>query len=132
MFEQLSSWLEKMGLPAGAFARIKGGRGVVGRTSHIAIAAMIVLGIAAARLTDQNMIFSIGIVAVALCLVALIWLPMWAARNPQLAVMEGLDLAAYKQAETAALGIPHPPHTKAIADPGVVDVTPKETEPRHG
>lgn len=123
----LSEWLNKMGVPAGTFARLKGGRGVVGRTSLVALGALTVLGIVAARLTDPTLLLYVALLAVGLCLAALFWLPIWASKNPQLAVMEGLDLAAYKHAEAAALGLPKPPDTPVIADPGIVDVIPNKT-----
>lgn len=111
---------ERFGIPIGAFARIKGGRGVVGRTTHLMMVAVVVLGAIGWRLSDPIHLMIAGgaiIVFVTVVIGVLLW---WAQNNPQLAVMEGLDLAAYKTAEAAALGIPRPPTTPAIADPGTI------------
>jgi hypothetical protein len=126
------SIFDRFGIPVGAFARIKGGRGVVGRTAQVMIVALIILGAIAFRLRDE-LDLMIALAAVICFVMIVLWFLLnWAERNPQLAVMEGLDLAAYKQAESAALGLPRPPQTPAVADPGTITIEAPNSEAANG
>src|SRR5262245_2618399 len=97
--DEAVSIFDKFGIHVGAFARLKSGRGVVGRLAQVLIVAVVVIGGIALKLSDPtHLLWVIGIIT-ALVILVVAALLVWAERNPQLAVMEGLDLAAYKQAE---------------------------------
>ena len=114
--------LDRFGFPVAAFARIKGGRGVVGRTGQVMIVALIVLGSIAWRISNENFLMISGAAIIVFVVAIVLLLLRWAEKNPELAVMEGLDLAAYRQAEVAALGMPQPPGGPAVADPGTITI----------
>jgi hypothetical protein len=96
---RLSDIFERFGLPVEAFARIRAGRGAVGRTAQVMIVALIVLGSIAFRVTDERLLMIAGAAIILFVMLVLRFLLTWAERNPELAVMEGLDLAAYRQAD---------------------------------
>ena len=118
----ISNIFDRFGFPVAAFTRIRGGRGVVGRTAQVMMVALLVLGSIAWRIGNENFLMIAGAAIIVFVIAVLFVLLLWAARNPELAVMEGPDLAAYRQAEAAALGIPRPPSGPAIADPGTITI----------
>ena len=94
--------------------------------------ALVILGSIAWQIGNENFLMIAGAAIIIFVVVVLLFLLIWAAKNPELAVMEGLDLAAYRQAEAAALGIPQPPSGPAIADPGTITIEPRRPSESEG
>jgi hypothetical protein len=107
--------------PADAVARIRGGRGAVGRIATVMVIALIVLGTIAYRISNENFLMIAGAAIIVFVTLVVRLLLNWAERNPELAVMEGLDLAAYKQAGIEAKNRPAlnplPPTTDPLRAP---------------
>jgi hypothetical protein len=86
------------------------GRGVVSKTSYVAVLPLSVWGVVAWRWSD-NAVLDIGLLAIGMC--ATIF-AMWfikgtrefAERNPELALLEGAELLEWRRMEVAAKGVP--------------------------
>jgi hypothetical protein len=82
-----------------ALGRVVFTRGVIGRVTWIVIVALGVMGIAATRLDDRNslaLLILVGIVAL-VAAGAVVTMFLFASRNPQLALLEGSELIAWRQ-----------------------------------
>ncbi len=89
----------------------------MGKTSYVAIAALIVLATAVARLGSDWMKLVVALVTLGLFLFYIISTHRFADRNPGAALLEGAELIRWKQYELAAKNLPSPPATPLTADP---------------
>lgn len=82
----VSDIFDRFGFPVAAFARIRGGRGVVGRTAQVMIVALVVLGTIAWRIGNETLLMIAGAAIIIFVLAVLLFLLRWATKNPELAV----------------------------------------------
>ena len=97
--------LNQAGVNAAALDRIRLARGVVGKTSYVAGAAILVIGGIAWRLPD-HLLIAAGLVAVVFVLyfLGVLW---FANRHPGVALLEGAELIQWRQLDMIAKsGVP--------------------------
>jgi hypothetical protein len=115
--------LEKSGVTLGAVDRIRLARGVVGKSSYVAAAALGVLLVLAFRAPVGWMIVALGIAAVVVFLAYFFGVLWFANKNPGLALLEGAELIKWRQMEMGLQGVialPNEPNTTStplIAEP---------------
>lgn len=114
---ELQEFLKHFQPTAESLERIRLGKGIVGKTSYVAITALIVLGVAVTRISTDWMRLAVGLIAVALFLFYFISTQRFADKNPGVALLEGAELIRWKQVELAAKNLPSPPATPAVVDP---------------
>lgn len=93
--------------------KVKLGRGVVGKTTYVAIALMGVLAVIAARATSEDLLW-VGGLSVATFLIYYFGSLLFAARNPAASLLEGAELLAWQQSEMAAKGVGAIQPSKAV------------------
>jgi hypothetical protein len=94
--------LDQSGINASSLDRIRLARGVVGKASYVAVAAVLALGGIAWRLRDPIYLL---VAAVLIVLVFAIYFSgtLWFAnRHPGVALLEGAELIQWRQMEIAA------------------------------
>lgn len=94
--------LDQSGINASSLDRIRLARGVVGKASYVALAAVLALGGVAWRLSDPIYLL---IAAVLIVLVFAIYFSgtLWFAnRHPGVALLEGAELIQWRQMDIAA------------------------------
>lgn len=98
------------------FSKIKCGGGVVGKTSNVGIVLLIVIGfITYNKIEDQLIILALVVAMVGLFVFYLIKILSFAEKNPEIAVLEGMELVSYKEVDLASKSIPNPaPNNKSI------------------
>ncbi len=101
----ISGALEKLGLKTEGMDRIRLGRGVVGKTGYVAWAAMAVLGIVAYKLSGTVPLLALAGIAFLVFVSFLVGSYIFASKNPSLALMEGMEIIAYKKYEAAIKGV---------------------------
>ena len=113
----LDKILKEAGISTESLDKIRLGPGVVGRSATVAVVALLVLGVAAYKTSNDYIL--VGITGGALLLFAAFfrWSMKYAAKNPAAALLEGAELVAWRKQELAAKSIPQPPVTPAIPDP---------------
>ncbi|MBI4608959.1 MAG: hypothetical protein HY726_08125 [Candidatus Rokubacteria bacterium] len=109
--------LEGLGFSGESLERVRLGRGVVGKTTYVALGALALLSIVAWRLNDPQLLLVIAGVGALLFLIYFIGILVFANRNPATALLEGAELLRWRQYDLAAKGLPNPPPTPAIVDP---------------
>jgi hypothetical protein len=115
---EIPAILEKFGIKAESLEGVKIGQGVVGRSAQVALGAMAVLAVIGCRLSSDFLLLLLGAATI-----GTVWWFFNAARDfairhPELALMEGATLMAYKQVELASKDQPHPPQEQPlIANP---------------
>ncbi len=112
----LSQLLKSFGLSEESVERIRLGRGVVGRTTYAAVAALFVLAVVAWR-ADPSMLIWIGLLAVGLFVLYFLGVLIFAERNPGTALLEGAELLRWRQSELAAKGLDPIPPAPALPEP---------------
>lgn len=96
--------IEGMGLNAESFDRIRLARGVVGKASYAAAAAILALA-AVALQTSNIIILGAVIAAVVILFLAYLFGVLWfAARNPGVALLEGAELIQWRQMDVGMKG----------------------------
>jgi hypothetical protein len=114
LFDKL---LKEIGLKSETFEKMRLGPGVVGRSATVAVVALLVLGVVAWRLTDQNLLLVIAGASFILFLIYFIGAMIYGAKNPAAALLEGAELVTWQKQELAAKNVPHPPDSPLITDP---------------
>ena len=125
--------LEAIGLKSESYSKIRFGQGVVGKTSMVALSVVFVLGTIAYKLENYPwMQFLLALIIAG----GFFWYfkrtIKFSEENPQLALMDGAELVAWKQIDLAAKGIPSPPDTPAIANPQTANLSLIEIKPEQG
>lgn len=109
--------LEKYGINSESLHKIHFGQGVVGKSSLVAIAACATIAFIASRFHGDWFLAS----ALAAIVIGFPWyirkITRFAKKNPELALMEGATLLAWKQTQLAAKEIPEPPNEPLISNP---------------
>ncbi len=93
--------LEQAGVNAATLDRIRLARGVVGKTSYVAAAAILVIGGITWRLSDHQLVVAAGFVVFVFVLyfVGVLW---FANRHPGVALLEGAELIQWRQLDMIA------------------------------
>lgn len=112
----LGQLLKSFGLSEESVERIRLGRGVVGRTTYAAVAALFVLAVVASR-ADSTMLIWIAVLAVGLFALYFLGVLIFAERNPGTALLEGAELLRWRQSELAAKGLDSIPPVPALPEP---------------
>ncbi len=114
--------LEGFGLSEESVDRLKLSRGVVGRTTYVALGLVIVLGIVAWRVPTENLLAIASIAALAFLAYfgGVLW---FAHKNPGVALLEGAELLRWKQIEMEVKG-------KGSVPPTPVTIEPEESKPQ--
>ena len=112
----LGQLLKSFGLSEESVERIRLGRGVVGRTTYAAVAALFVLAVVAWR-ADPSMLIWIAVLAVGLFVLYFLGVLIFAERNPGTALLEGAELLRWRQSELAAKGLDSIPPVPALPEP---------------
>jgi hypothetical protein len=102
--------LDQSGVNATSLDRIRLARGVVGKTSYVALATVLTLGGIAGGIawTSSNPIYPF-VLAILIVVVVMAYLAstFWFAnRNPGIALLEGAELIQWRQMDIAARTIP--------------------------
>jgi hypothetical protein len=108
--------LDQSGINASSLDRIRLARGVVGKASYVAVAAVLALGGIAWRLGDPIYLL---VAAVLIVLVFAIYFSgtLWFAnRHPGVALLEGAELIQWRQMDMAAKTVPNI-ENKPISEP---------------
>lgn len=92
--------IEQAGVNAALLDRVRLARGVVGKSTLVATAAILVIGGIAFRLTD-HLLIAAGLVAFVFMLyfIGVLW---FANRHPGVALLEGADLVQWRQLDMIA------------------------------
>lgn len=114
---QFNKILEEIGITEG-LDKIKLGRGVIGKSTYVAIAALGVLALVASRVTNEWFLISIAVGVVLLFGAFFFGSMKYAKENPGAALLEGAELITWRKQELAAKHLPNPPTTPPILDPG--------------
>lgn len=119
----IRDWLEKYaGIKIESFFNIRFGAGVVGKTSNVALA--MILGLTILGSVAQN-VWMLALCALGIIGYSVLYLQKilsFAEQFPDAAVMEGLELSQFKQAELAAKGMPKPLDLQSIENPKMHDL----------
>jgi hypothetical protein len=98
--------LEQAGINASTLDRIRLARGVVGKTSYVAGAAILALAVVAWGLRDPSYLIADAVLVVILFVVYFIGTLWFANRHPGVALLEGAELIQWRQLELAAKSMP--------------------------
>jgi hypothetical protein len=108
--------LEESGLQVGSLDRIRLTRGVVGKTSYVAGAALLVLLVAATRASEKTLL-AVLIATILVFLAYFIGILLFAAKNPGVALLEGAELIRWRQMEMGVKGTGTLPETENTEPP---------------
>lgn len=89
--------------------QIRTGHGMIAKLTAVGLAALVVVGIAVSRISNEIAIIGLAISALAAFLIFALITLRWAEKNPALAVTEGKTYVETKQIELAAKGFVPPP-----------------------
>jgi len=109
--------LEGSGFKVESIDRIKLARGVVGKVSYVAGAALLVLGALALRVDSAALFGIIAVAAVLLFLAYLVGILWFATKNPGLALLEGAELIQWRQMDMGLKGAESIPDMTNIEAP---------------
>lgn len=109
--------LEGFGLSEESVDQVKLGRGVVGKVTYVAMAAVAVLGLIAWRLTDESYLILVAGSTILIFIVYSIGILLFARSNPGAALLEGAELLRWKKYDLASKNHPAPRENRTIADP---------------
>jgi hypothetical protein len=105
----LSEILKGVGLSESSLDKVRLGSGVVGRSSAVALMTMIAFCVIAYSLRDPLYLIMLGVLAAAVFAGYFIGVLRFAAKNPDLALLEGAELVRWRQIEMAAKDHPSLP-----------------------
>jgi hypothetical protein len=94
--------LEGAGINATALDRIRLARGIVGKASYVAGAALLVLAAVALVLRQPEYLLIDAILAVVLFVAYFVGTLWFANRHPEIAILEGAELIQWRQMEIAS------------------------------
>ena len=99
--------LELLGVKTEGLDRIRLARGVVGKTSYVALAAIFGLAVIAWRLTsDERALLFIAVLIGFIFFAFFVGILRFAKHNPGLALLEGAELLQWRQMEISAKEMP--------------------------
>jgi hypothetical protein len=98
--------LESTGINTSALDRIRLARGVVGKASYVAGAAVLGLAVVAWGLRDSTLLVADGALILALFLTYLVGVLWFANKHPGVALLEGAELLQWRQLEITASNPP--------------------------
>lgn len=113
----LDKLLQEAGIKSEGIAKIHLRRGVVGRSSGVALGVMAVIGIGVYRINGDYLILAMVSMAVLVFAGFFKEAMKYADKNPAAALLEGSELVTWRKQELSAKYIPDPPKTQAISDP---------------
>lgn len=112
--EVLRKKLEEAGFSAAALGGVRLGPGVVGRSSYVAVAALVALIVVAWSLGNKpEYLLIVGVLAVVLFLVFFAGVLWFSHNHPDTALLEGAELVKWRQLEIAAKGVKTTPELAA-------------------
>jgi hypothetical protein len=103
---EIHKFLEATGFRSSAFDRIRFSRGIIGKASYVAVAAMLALGIVAYNLREPMLLLAIGLLIVFLFVAFFVGTLWFANKHPGPALLEGAELIQWRQMETTASNPP--------------------------
>jgi len=109
--------LEQSGINASALDRIRLARGVVGKASYVAVAAILALAGVAWALRDPNYLLADAVLVVILFVVYFAGVLWFANRHPGVALLEGAELIQWRQMDIAAKTIASIEDTPVLPEP---------------
>ena len=112
-----SKILEELGISTESINSIRLARGVVGKTSYVALGGFFVLAVVAWRLSSAEFLMIVTGATTLIFLVYFIGILLFASRNPGAALLEGAELITWQKQELAAKSLLEPPKVPAIPDP---------------
>ena len=98
-------------------SKIKFGRGVVGKVNNLGIVSLIVMAIFACTIKNESMVFAFVIVILGAFLFYCKYVFAFAAKNPEIAVLDGAEFVTYKQVELGSKEITVPQPSSSIERP---------------
>jgi hypothetical protein len=98
--------LEQVGINASSLDRIRLARGVVGKASYVAGAALLALGAVALVLREPLYLLILAICVLLIFVVYFGGVLWFAHRHPGVALLEGAELIQWRQMDMAAKSIP--------------------------
>lgn len=104
--KDITRGLESAGFNASSLDKIRLARGVVGKTSYVAAAAIFGLIVVAWSLRDPNYLLAIGALIVLIFIAYFIGVLFFANKHPGEALLEGAELIRWRQLEMAAKDVP--------------------------
>jgi len=111
-------WLGKL---TEKFGHVKFPPGVIGKSSYVGIALLVLWAIIAVRLANDTWfspLLMVGLIAT-IFVVWLVWSTQrFAERNPGQAMLEGAEFLEYHKFEVQAKGLPHIGSSPLTTDPG--------------
>jgi hypothetical protein len=114
----LKSALGQMGFKAEGVDRIRLARGVVGKSTYVAVATMGVLSVAAYGLKANPIgLLIVGFGAIVLFCVYFFGIMFFASKNPNLAFLEGAELIHWRQMDISAQGMLRPATSRPVISP---------------
>jgi hypothetical protein len=113
----LTELLDRAGIKVGGLDRIRLARGVVGKSSYVALSAMLALAVAAWGLKGNAALLSLAGIILFLFVVYFVGIIRFANRNPGLALLEGAELIQWRQMEISAQGMPAQVNTQLTTPP---------------
>jgi hypothetical protein len=102
---EINKALAQMGLNASSLESVKLARGVVGKASYVAFAAMLALGVVAYSLKDPLFLFLLALLVVVLFAFYFGGALWFANKHPGLSLLEGAELLQWRQLEMAAKNV---------------------------
>jgi hypothetical protein len=103
---EIEKGLESAGIRASGLDRIRLARGVVGKASYVAAAAVIALAAVAWGLRDSTFLFADAILIVLLFAAYFAGVLWFANKHPGVALLEGAELIQWRQLDIAASNQP--------------------------
>jgi hypothetical protein len=107
--EPIKSALEATGISASGLDRIRLARGVVGKTSYVAGAAILALAAIGVVLREPTFLLAIGGIIAAVFVVYFAGVIWFAHHHPGESLLEGAELIQWRQMEMAAKDLSLPP-----------------------
>ena len=118
MAVDFSKILEGIGLNTESINRIRLGRGVIGKSATVAVVTLILFGIVAARVKNDNeLLMIIAGSGFILFIIFFVGAMIYGSKNTAAALLEGAELVTWQKQEMAAKYLPQPPITPEISDP---------------
>jgi hypothetical protein len=109
--------LEESGFKVEGLDRIRLARGVVGKSSYVAGAAMLVFAVLAMRVSGVGLFAALIGATVVLFICYLIGILWFATKNPGLALLEGAELIQWRQMDMGVKGTPTLPNEANTSAP---------------
>jgi hypothetical protein len=113
--------LEESGFKVDGLDRIRLARGVVGKSSYVAGAAMLVFAVLAMRVSGVGLFAALIGATVVLFISYLVGILWFATKNPGLALLEGAELIQWRQMDMGVKGVSTLPNDANVAPPPQIE-----------